>query len=1304
MASIASCDSDDAPNSPLALFVKRARDETLNNKTALQWYPAINQAPTVYSYKALYRASLLAAKKLSAVLQKTKKESPPMLSPLQTSEEHKAHLIGLLVPEGPELVIITLAVAMVGAAVVPFSENDPPTRLAMALRDSKCAIVVVDDFDERRLNSPGRTSSLRIRLERAVAILRHDDNTSDLSVVLNTRDTVDDGVSGAKRHSIESLNINQSIGSFAGDDKVLAGADLDLETCRERHMDTLSHVFFTSGSTGAPKGCLGTRGGLAYFCDGKNEAHSVDTNSIVLVASPAVFDPSFGDFFATLACGASLAICAASLTLSNLGWCLSATKASHLTATPTALGSVYTGSAIYTGSASTGLASTGSASTGSTSAGSNAYDTPGSNAYDTQGSTITGHDSHDRTTHHDLPHLKVVALGGEQTPSALVDFWIDKVDILANTYGVTECVVYQTFSVMERGFPDSRKYLGKVMGNGLKLIHAAAPGNDPLLTIDDYFEGEKNQDEKKNTSRVSELWLCGPQVGLGYASDTKNTHARFMVITDTATGKTSRYFRTGDMTKATRINNSSEERIKHASTRIDSSHQERTDKSTRIDSSKKRTDAVTRVDSSEERKDKSTRIDSSEERTDAIKIKIDAQTNLKPDQARILVGRRDGQVKIRGRRVELGEIECVLLGCFGAGGGGSSSSSSSSLGIGFIQSVAVTVTGKTADGGSARSLVAWMVRPGVFPGNETEKETSSEDSGNAVDSGINGRKPPMVSVTPDATTCDTLRWVLQLKLPKHMVPVLFAFVDKLPVTNSGKTDRSRLAKLQTPGAPNRNEGTEEERSFHKHETNSLLFVLVKQIWAVELGVPPTQIERASQFLELGGDSMVAVRVCRGAWHALVATTNGDESLSNDSSPKDKNKQPNAIGAHGEALIGALAPGSLTNDVSVSNFVGRLRLDIENGLFGETVKARFLPPAADGAPDLSSTANVFVEKSSHQSVGVSLLYRAAAENNPVAVEVLLNNGVPVDGWRVDDKTVGARCTPTSTPNTSHKSTPNTHTNTSRPTNTTHTTPMTPLHAACAAGAETAAMVLVSKTGFKKRIRRRARRGATALSLALASQPPFSVAGLVALLNGGDGVLGDDGATQDLSFKKGSKKPTKGKTTGKSSCLFHLDDDKQSLLHSACRSGTSAGVIHWLIGKAQELETQQQTQASQFIHWTDRWGRSALHWAALNGHRQACVTLLAFGADRSQLDENGETAVALAERRYGRTGLSQNRGHTVYRTSFSALLVTYGRSCQYWQLLQIHHKCTVCSYRLLVHSRLTLSFIQSKGRFVPRETAR
>lgn len=46
---------------------------------------------------------------------------------------------------------------------------------------------------------------------------------------------------------------------------------------------------------------------------------------------------------------------------------------------------------------------------------------------------------------------------------------------------------------------------------------------------------------------------------------------------------------------------------------------------------------------------------------------------------------------------------------------------------------------------------------------------------------------------------------------------------------------------------------------------------------------------------------------------------------------------------------------------------------------------------------------------------------------------------------------------------------------------------------------------------------------------------------------------------------------------------------------------------------------------------------------------------FGGNRPGADQVAEMYVL---------GLSQNRGHTVYRTSFSALLVTYGRSCQYW----------------------------------------
>jgi len=44
-----------------------------------------------------------------------------------------------------------------------------------------------------------------------------------------------------------------------------------------------------------------------------------------------------------------------------------------------------------------------------------------------------------------LPALRVVALGGEPMPRALAVAWLPRVAVLANTYGVTECCVYQAF-------------------------------------------------------------------------------------------------------------------------------------------------------------------------------------------------------------------------------------------------------------------------------------------------------------------------------------------------------------------------------------------------------------------------------------------------------------------------------------------------------------------------------------------------------------------------------------------------------------------------------------------------------------------------------------------------------------------------------------------------------------------------------------------------------------------------------------------------------------------------------------------
>ena len=52
---------------------------------------------------------------------------------------------------------------------------------------------------------------------------------------------------------------------------------------------------------------------------------------------------------------------------------------------------------------------------------------------------------------------------------------------------------------------------------------------------------------------------------------------------------------------------------------------------------------------------------------------------------------------------------------------------------------------------------------------------------------------------------------------------------------------------------------------------------------------------------------------------------------------------------------------------------------------------------------------------------------------------------------------------------------------------------------------------------------------------------------------------------------------------------------------------------------------------FLERRDAWGRSALHWAAVNGAGDAVKALAGLGADVSARDDAGETPVDAAERR-------------------------------------------------------------------------
>jgi amino acid adenylation domain-containing protein len=112
------------------------------------------------------------------------------------------------------------------------------------------------------------------------------------------------------------------------------------------------------------------------------------------------------------------------------------------------------------------------------------------------------------------------------------------------------------------------------------------------------------------------------------------------------------------------------------------------------------------------------------------------------------IGRRDDQVKLRGFRIELGEIETRLTA------------------IDIVNCAAVAVReeseGQAAPG--EQCLVAYVVlEPGV----------------------------------DQSTAREALKKALAAELPAHMVPQVYLFLPKLPLTLNGKTDRKRLPALDS---------------------------------------------------------------------------------------------------------------------------------------------------------------------------------------------------------------------------------------------------------------------------------------------------------------------------------------------------------------------------------------------------------------------------------------------------------------------------------------------------------------------------
>jgi amino acid adenylation domain-containing protein/non-ribosomal peptide synthase protein (TIGR01720 family) len=111
-------------------------------------------------------------------------------------------------------------------------------------------------------------------------------------------------------------------------------------------------------------------------------------------------------------------------------------------------------------------------------------------------------------------------------------------------------------------------------------------------------------------------------------------------------------------------------------------------------------------------------------------------------------------------------------------------------------------------------------------------------------------------VVPAAVDPAALREHVRATLPEYMVPATITGLDAMPLTRSGKLDRRALP---APVTADRADGFVAPRT----DTERLL----AGIWAEVLGIDVGRIGAHDSFFELGGDSILTIRVATAARHA-----------------------------------------------------------------------------------------------------------------------------------------------------------------------------------------------------------------------------------------------------------------------------------------------------------------------------------------------------------------------------------------------------------------------------------------------------
>ena len=470
-----------------------------------------------------------------------------------------------------------------------------------------------------------------------------------------------------------------------------------------------------------------------------------------------------------------------------------------------------------------------------------------------------------------------------------------------------------------------------------------------------------------------------------------------------------------------------------------------------------------------------------------------------------IIGRKDDQVKVRGIRIALGEVEALIA----------------QAGAGLVTAVCALMLSEGECKGD-KLVVACALCDAAW--NEVRLHSGASSTIEAKEAKEN------IGFYRDAPLAGAILGRARQIGAAALLPSVLMFSATLPSTCNGKIDRPLILSSLRSSTECGNEFHVSSVRAHPH---TLTEAVVSMAWALDLKIPAQRLGRDDTFVALGGDSLVALRTAR----RLAAIASGG--------PLDTSARF-AGGKYGDEGVPPWAnPFDMLGEITLQQYASHLDRSGAGSLL------RMYAP--DGATSLlSATTSETPEDFTSLSAWEALVTLACRDHRPLLLSCML----VWDG---------------ATPHGIH---------------TGRNFGMSPLSTACRVGAISCAKLLLD-AGANPNAPDAKRR----MPLHACAEEGHTE--LLALLLAHDGLH-----------------------------LHAKDQAKQTALHHAARGGSAEAVA--MIASAFKRKDHQDAaeKLSRGVRDTkclrssldlrDRWSRTAVHWACVNGHDRALHALLEAGA--------------------------------------------------------------------------------------------